>query len=67
MPTELDVAKYLHLLDGMDATREEKEEIIRTIIAFTESRLDKAFGTHPVQVVLKERAEKSKKKSKIQK
>ncbi len=45
----LDIEKYLPELDSMDAPPIHKEEIIRAVWCLMESRVDQAFGVHPVQ------------------
>lgn len=48
---KLDVEKYLHHLDDPNLSREQKEQIIRTVWGFMESFVDQAFGLHPVQQI----------------
>ncbi len=44
-----DVDKFLHYLDDLALSKEEKEEYIHTIWTFVEARADHIFGVHPVQ------------------
>lgn len=45
-----DAKEYLHLLDEMDLTVPEKIDLIQVVISYTDARLDKLFGVHPVQM-----------------
>lgn len=42
---------YLPFLDGYQMSREEKEDLIRTVWSFLESYADQAFGLHPAQQI----------------
>lgn len=45
----LDINKYLHYMDRMSLTPEQKEETIRIVWGLMESAVDQAFGVHPIQ------------------
>ena len=55
----LDVEEYLPYLDDLDLSQEKKIEIIKTVYGLMQSQVDAAFGTHPVQLALKEQEESS--------
>ena len=48
---KLETERYLHHLEGLDLSVEQKEEIIRSVQGLMESCVDKAFGLHPVQKI----------------
>ena len=45
----LDIKKYLHYMDDLDLSQDQKEAYIRTIWGLMESSADKEFEVHPVQ------------------
>jgi len=45
----LDIEKYLHYMDDLDLSQDQKEAYIRTIWGIMESSTDKEFKLHPVQ------------------
>ena len=47
----LNIEKYRLYLEGLELTRAQKEELIRTVWSFMEAAVDKAFGLHPVQQI----------------
>jgi len=46
----LDSEKYLPFMEGLELSRERKEEIILTVWGIMESQVDQAFGLHPIQL-----------------
>lgn len=46
---KLDIEKYLPHLDGLNVSRQRKQEIIDTVWNMMQLSVDKAFGIHPVQ------------------
>jgi len=45
----LDIEKYLHYMDDLDLSQDQKEAYIHTIWGLMESSADKEFEVHPVQ------------------
>ncbi len=41
--------KYLPLVEGLSISREEKEQLIRDVIAIMQAFVDRAYGLDPVQ------------------
>lgn len=46
---KFELEKYLPLMEGLDASMQQKEEMLRTVWGMMESQVDQAFGMHPVQ------------------
>ena len=51
-----DLNEFIHHLDGMDMTEEQKTEYIEMLWRITEEFVDYGFGTHPVQQAQSSRA-----------
>ena len=51
-----DYDKYIPMLDEYDMTHEQKIEFIDTLWNVMQSFVDRAFGIHPVQQVMKKKA-----------
>ena len=51
-----DYNKYIPMLDEYDMTHEQKIEFINTLWNVMQSFVDRAFGIHPVQQVMKKKA-----------
>lgn len=51
-----DMEHYRKLVAAIDLPDEQKDECIRTVFNIVSSFVDQAFGLHPVQLSLKERA-----------
>ena len=47
----IDVARYQSYLDGMDASDERKEEILRAMFSIMMTFVDLGFSVHPLQEV----------------
>lgn len=51
--------KYIPMLNEYDMTREQKIEFIDTLWNVMQSFVDRAFGIHPVQQVMTQKAQRN--------
>ncbi|QIG79435.1 hypothetical protein [Stakelama tenebrarum] len=53
-----DLSAYLHHLDGMDASVEQKLDLIAVLYRIAEAAIDIALGTDPTQACLVDKSNK---------